>query len=141
MHNPGQRICYFLLNIQERFQGDLRRFLTFIENVGVMACAKIGVNASALHKDIGIWAHKVFEDTLPQPLKIGSLGVRIQKGISLHGMALNINNDLSPYTYIQPCGLESRQMTSLESLGCALSLEAFDAYILRAFSMALTLDA
>jgi lipoyl(octanoyl) transferase len=112
-HGPGQQVVYFLLDIKRRKLG-VRALVTHIENGIVATLAESGVEAYPRPDAPGVYV---------ADKKVASLGLRIRKGRSFHGLALNVNMDLSPFLRINPCGYAGMEMTQTSDLGGATSLE------------------
>lgn len=106
-HAPGQLIVYTLIDIQRRQLG-VRHLVTLIEQAMIETLAQYGLRATAKAEAPGVY----IEDK-----KIGSVGLRIKKGCSYHGLSLNNNMDLRPFSYINPCGYQGLQVTQLAQLG------------------------
>ena len=106
-HAPGQLVVYTLIDIKRRDLG-VRQLVTVIEQAMITALAQYGLQAVARAEAPGVY----IEDK-----KIGSVGLRIKKGCSYHGLSLNNNMDLSPFSYINPCGYKGLQVTQLADLG------------------------
>ncbi|CCN68504.1 lipoyl(octanoyl) transferase LipB [Vibrio nigripulchritudo] len=102
-HGPGQIVAYFLLNLRRRKLG-VRDLVTHIENLVINTLSRYGIDSSAKPDAPGVYV----EDR-----KICSLGLRIRKGCSLHGLALNVNMDLTPFLRINPCGYQGMEMVQL----------------------------
>lgn len=111
-HGPGQQVVYFLLDISRHKLG-VRQLVTCIEN-GIIAALKQDHIESYARAD----APGVYVDNK----KIASLGLKIRKGRSFHGLAININMDLEPFSRINPCGYAGMEMTQTSALGGANSL-------------------
>ena len=107
LHNPGQRIVYFVINLNER-KKDIRLFINTIEKSIIEVLKKYNIKAYSDRKNIGIWVKNK---------KISAIGVRVKNWIAYHGCSININNDLSYYKKIVPCGLNNKMVTSLKDLG------------------------
>ena len=107
LHNPGQRIIYFVINLNER-KKDIRLFINTIEKSIIEVLNKYNIKAYSDRKNIGIWVNNK---------KISAIGVRVKNWIAYHGCSININNDLSYYKKIVPCGLNNKMVTSLKDLG------------------------
>jgi len=106
-HAPGQLIVYTLIDIKRRQVG-VRQLVTLIEQAMIDTLAQYGLQAIAKAKAPGVYiADK----------KIGSVGLRIKKGCSYHGLSLNNHMDLTPFNYINPCGYQDLQVTQLADLG------------------------
>ena len=106
-HAPGQLVVYTLIDIKRRQVG-VRQLVTLIEQAMIEALAQYGLQAAAKAEAPGVYiADK----------KIGSVGLRIKKGCSYHGLSLNNAMDLTPFSYINPCGYQGLQVTQLTDLG------------------------
>ena len=103
-HNPGQLIVYPIINLKKHNLG-VSDFVHLLENIGIELLAELGVNCSVKKGFPGLWV---------QERKIASIGVQIKKWITFHGMAININNDLSIFDLIVPCGLDNVKMTNAQ---------------------------
>ncbi|EDM67141.1 lipoyltransferase [Moritella sp. PE36] len=112
-HGPGQQVVYFLLDIKRRKLG-VRDLVSHIENGIVATLAETGIEAYPRADAPGVYV---------ADKKVASLGLRIRKGRSFHGLALNVNMDLSPFLRINPCGYAGMEMTQTSDLGGATSLE------------------
>lgn len=105
-HGPGQAVLYPILNLRGLGLGP-RRYVEGLEDVMVQTCALYGVAAHGRRvKETGVWV----EDR-----KIGAIGVQISEGVTMHGLALNVNTDLEFFEHIVPCGLEGKSVTSLQN--------------------------
>lgn len=114
-HGPGQLIGYPILDLRPRGQ-DLHRHLRALEDLLIALCAHFGVAGTRREGLTGVWVGEK---------KIASIGIGVRRWISLHGFALNVGGDLTPYHAITPCGIASVEMTSLErETGRVLSVEA-----------------
>ncbi len=120
-HGPGQRICYLMINVKHLYDKiDLYRFLNTIYNVIIKSLKKFDINGVQDVKYPGVWVEKN---------KIAAIGMRIRKGVSHHGIAININNDLTPFKLIQPCGISDpdRGIISMQKiLNKVVQINAFD---------------
>jgi lipoyl(octanoyl) transferase len=131
-HGPGQRVGYTVLNLKSRFAPavpDLRAFVRMLEEWLSLTLGEFGVRGERRAGRIGIWV-----DTPAGEKKIAALGVRVRRGVSLHGVALNICPDLSHFSGIIPCGITEYGVTSLADLGVRCSMEEVDAALRRYFS-------
>ena len=114
-HGPGQLIGYPILDLRPRGQ-DLHRYLRFLEDVLLQTLADLGVEGSRREGLTGAWVGAK---------KIASIGVGVRRWISMHGFALNVCGDLTPYGEITPCGISGVEMTSVErETGRAVTVEA-----------------
>jgi lipoyl(octanoyl) transferase len=99
-HGPGQQVVYFMIDLKRKKIG-VRQLVTLIENGIVAALADFNINAYAKADAPGVYVDEK---------KIASLGLRVRKGCSFHGLALNVNMDLSPFLRINPCGYAGLEM-------------------------------
>jgi lipoyl(octanoyl) transferase len=127
-HGPGQRVGYVMLDLEKRGK-DIRRFVHALEGWMIDTLAELGVSAHRAEGRIGIWVGDG-----PGEAKIGALGVRIKRWVSLHGFALNVAPDLAHFTGIVPCGITEYGVTSLAELGKQMPLTRVDAALKRSFS-------
>jgi len=117
-HGPGQIVIYPLLDLR-RHQLGARRLVTLLETSVVAWLADLGIHAAARADAPGVYVDQA---------KIAALGLRIRRGCSYHGVAVNVAMDLTPYQRINPCGYAGMAVTDLRSLGIECSLEqAFSA--------------
>ena len=109
-HGPGQLICYFVIDLKKR-KKDIRKLITLIEKTIIESLSEFNIKSSGDPKNIGIW---IVDKTNIK--KIAAIGVRVSKWIAYHGFAININNDLSKYKNIIPCGISDKGVTNLKTL-------------------------
>lgn len=105
-HGPGQLVVYPILRLQPHEQ-DLRKYVTKLEQIMIRTAADFGVKAGPVEGLRGIWVGNE---------KLGAIGVRMSRWVTMHGFALNISTDLSDFELIIPCGLKDRGVTSLQKL-------------------------
>ena len=127
-HGPGQRIGYVMLDLDKRGK-DIRRFVHSLEQWMIDALGQLGVNAHRAEGRIGIWVGEGAGEA-----KIGALGVRVKRWVTLHGFAINVAPDLSHFTGIVPCGIADFGVTSLVELGKQIPLTGVDAALKRSFA-------
>ena len=120
-HGPGQRVGYVLLDLNKRGR-DVRRFVHSLENWVIATLGNFGVEAWAVPERIGIWTR----DIDGSEAKIGAIGVRVRRWVTMHGFAVNLDPDLSHFSGIVPCGIADYGVTSLARLGLAISPEQWD---------------
>ena len=132
-HGPGQRIVYFMINLNKR-KKDIRKFVNIIENSVISLLKEFGIEATTFPERIGIWVIKSQGNKLSKEKKIGAIGLRIRKWITYHGLSFNINPDLKFYENINACGLENYTSTSLKDLCINLSNKEFDKIINKNFN-------
>ena len=99
-HGPGQQVIYFMINLRRRKMG-VRDLVTLLENGLIASLADFDITAKAKPDAPGVYVNDK---------KIASLGLRVRKGCSFHGLALNVNMDLSPFLRINPCGYQGLEM-------------------------------
>ncbi len=126
-HGPGQRIGYLILDIGKRGR-DVRCFVHAVEGWVIAALGRLGVTAWRAPGRIGIWT-----DDAGQEAKVGAIGIRVRRWISLHGFSVNIDPDLSHFSGIVPCGLPDFAVTSLAKLQLAAKMTDFDAALMAEF--------
>jgi lipoyl(octanoyl) transferase len=120
-HGPGQRVGYVLLDLSRRGR-DVRRFVHSLESWVIGTLGTFGVEAWAVPDRIGIWTR----DIDGREAKIGAIGVRVRKWVTMHGFAVNLDPDLSHFGGIVPCGIGELGVTSLARLGVPVAPEAWD---------------
>ena len=126
-HGPGQRVAYVLLDLEKRGK-DIRRFVHGLEQWLIDTLAELGVAAHRAPGRIGIWV-----GAGPGEAKIGALGVRVKRWVTLHGVALNVAPDLAHFGGIVPCGIAEYGVTSLAELGKQIPLTRVDAALKQSF--------
>ena len=109
-HGPGQLIFYFAVNLNNR-KKDIRNFLTIIEDSIIATLNEFGISSYSDRKNIGIWTKINNKDK-----KIGSIGIKVKKWIAYHGFSINIDNDISNYKKIIPCGIKNKEVTTLKNI-------------------------
>jgi len=126
-HGPGQRVGYLMLDLDKRGR-DVRSFVHSLEGWMIDTLADLGVSAHRADGRIGIWVGDGADEA-----KIGALGVRVKRWVTLHGFSLNIAPDLSHFMGIVPCGIAEFGVTSLARLGKQIDLPRVDAALKRSF--------
>lgn len=126
-HGPGQRVGYVQLDLAQRGR-DVRAYVSALEGWVIDALALLGVEARRAEGRIGIWT----DDETGREAKIGAIGVRVKRWVTLHGFALNAAPDLSHFGGIVPCGIAEYPVTSLAALGKPASFADVDAALERA---------
>ncbi len=105
-HGPGQLIGYPILNLRY-YKKDVKWYVKSLEEILIKTLNEYSINAEMIPKLIGVWVEEK---------KIASIGIRIRKWVTYHGFALNVNNDLTPFSYIIPCGIKDINITSMKEL-------------------------
>jgi lipoyl(octanoyl) transferase len=122
-HGPGQRVAYAMLDLTRRGR-DVRAYVAALEAWMLATLARLGVEAERRPGQIGIFVGHA---------KIASIGVRIRRWVSLHGVSLNVDPDLDHFAGIIPCGLTGADVTSLAALGATTNMERVDTALRAAF--------
>jgi lipoyl(octanoyl) transferase len=130
-HGPGQLVGYPIVDLRA-MGDDVHLYVRRMESVVISALAEHGVEAEAVEGLTGIWVNpagpgsEAEEPAGSGSRKVGSIGVHVHRGITTHGFAVNVSNDLQPFEWIVPCGIEGCQVTSLtRELGSEQDLGAF----------------
>ncbi|MBV1917063.1 MAG: lipoyl(octanoyl) transferase LipB [Sphingomonadaceae bacterium] len=124
-HGPGQRVAYVLVNLNERAR-DVRTYVHALEGWIIDTLSDFGVTAFRRDGRIGIWT----QDIDGNEAKIGAIGVRVRRWVTMHGLSVNIAPDLSHFSGIVPCGIAEYGVTSLARLGINISIEEWDSALL-----------
>jgi lipoyl(octanoyl) transferase len=132
-HGPGQRVAYVMLDLKRRGP-DVRRFVTSLEEWIIRTLAASNVRGERREDRIGVWVRRPekgegYED------KIAAIGIRVTQWVTLHGMSLNVDPDLSHFSGIVPCGVNEQRygVTSLADLGLTVSMPEVDMVLRREF--------
>ena len=124
-HGPGQRIGYVVLDLRTRAR-DVRGFVHAIEGWVIDTLGDFGIKSWRAPGRIGIWT----QGSDGREAKIGAIGVRIRRWVTMHGFSVNLSPDLSHFGGIVPCGIEEFGVTSLRHLGCEVASSAWDEALL-----------
>ncbi len=134
-HGPGQLVAYPIVELSDPL--DLRRYVRSLEAAIIATASAFGVNANRVDGLTGVWVegHR----------KLAAIGVRVRRGVTTHGLALNVNTDLRWFTEMIPCGIADKEVTSLaRELGHPVQMEAVEERLTRelaaAFGLVLSLD-
>jgi lipoyl(octanoyl) transferase len=119
-HGPGQRVVYVQLDLDKRGR-DVRLFVHSLEGWVIATLARLGVEARRAPGRIGIWT-----DRNGTEAKVGAIGVRVRRWVTLHGFAVNLAPELSHFSGIVPCGIADFPVTSLDEMGVSSGQEHFD---------------
>lgn len=123
-HGPGQRVVYLVVSLQ-RFNNDIRAYVQWLQSWLVATLGQADLPATGGTGDeIGVWVPNAATGK-----KIAAIGVRVRKGFAYHGIALNLNPDLTVYKTFTPCGLTQKGVTSLHQQGKAFTMEELDALL------------
>ncbi|MEM6383650.1 MAG: lipoyl(octanoyl) transferase LipB [Pseudomonadota bacterium] len=128
-HGPGQRVAYIMVNLTQR-GGDVRAFVAALEDWIIATLERFNVRGERREDRVGVWVQRpekgkaakggVSED------KIAALGIRVRKGVSFHGIAINVEPELEHFSGIVPCGVADHGVTSLVDLGLPVTLHEVD---------------
>jgi len=127
-HGPGQLVGYPIVSLKP-YRDDVGDYVARMERVMVESLGEAGVPAQTIPGLTGVWTEGPPPAADPNPeaaRKIGSIGVHVSRGVTTHGFAINVSNDLQPFEWVIPCGIEGVAMTSLSrELGSQQPLEPF----------------
>lgn len=107
-HGPGQIVCYPILDL-DNFFSDIHKYLRFLEEVVIKTLMEFNIKGERSLKETGVWINPKLNDAR----KICALGVKASRWVTMHGFALNVNNDLSYFDNIIPCGINNKSVTSV----------------------------
>jgi lipoyl(octanoyl) transferase len=120
-HGPGQLVGYPIVDLKP-YGGDVHDYIRRMERLMISSLGDLGVEAEVIEGLTGVWVG----GRPPSGRKIGSIGVHVNQGVTTHGFAVNVNNDLQPFEWIVPCGIEGVRMTSLgRELGAEQDIGAY----------------
>ena len=119
-HGPGQRVAYVMLDLKKR-GNDVRAFVAGLEDVIIATLADLDIIGERREDRVGVWVQRGQRED-----KIAALGIRVRKGITFHGLSLNVNPDLSHFEGIVPCGVTQHGVTSLADLGMNTTIAELD---------------
>ena len=128
-HGPGQRVVYLVLDLEKRGK-DIRNFVHSLEEWMIASLADLGVSARREPGRIGIWTGEGADEA-----KIGAIGVRVRRWVTMHGLSINVAPDLSHFGGIVPCGIAEYGVTSLAKLGLESSMNGIDFALERNFPL------
>jgi lipoyl(octanoyl) transferase len=135
-HGPGQRVAYVMLDLKRRRE-DVRAFVAALEAWIIGALAAFNVRGERREDRVGVWVARPDKPPLPdgRPAedKIAAIGIRLRRWVSLHGIALNVEPELSHFSGIVPCGVTGHGVTSLVDLGLPVTMADADAALRAAF--------
>jgi lipoate-protein ligase B len=130
-HGPGQLVVYPIIDLEARRIG-VTDYVAALEEIMLLTVKSWGLNAQRNSANAGIWTGNH---------KMGSIGIALRKGVSFHGLSLNVNVDLTPFCWIQPCGLAGVSMTSVkQELGKGISMAVAARELKKNFKTVLKLD-
>jgi lipoyl(octanoyl) transferase len=132
-HGPGQRIAYVMLDLKRRGP-DVRRFVATLEEWIIRSLAAFNVRGERREDRIGVWVRRPGKGGGHED-KIAALGIRVSRWVTMHGIAINVEPDLSHFSAIVPCGVSERRfgVTSLADLGLTATMDDLDVALRREF--------
>ena len=128
-HGPGQRVAYATLDLRAR-EPDLRAYVASLEDWIIEALDRVNVRGERREDRVGVWVRRRErggED------KVAAIGIRVRRWVAFHGIAVNVEPDLTHYDGIVPCGVRRHGVTSLVDLGLPITMEEFDLVLREAF--------
>jgi lipoyl(octanoyl) transferase len=120
-HGPGQRVAYVLMDLKKR-GNDVRAFVAGMEDVIINTLAAFDIFGERREDRVGVWVRRGARED-----KIAAIGIRVRKGISFHGLSINLNPTLEHFSGIVPCGVTEHGVTSLADLGVNATMAELDA--------------
>ncbi len=127
-HGPGQRVAYVMLDLKKR-GNDVRAFVAGLEDVIIGTLADFKITGERREDRVGVWVRRGIRED-----KIAALGIRVRKGVTLHGLSINLNPDLSHFGGIVPCGVTEHGVTSFADLGESTTMAKLDLALKSNFS-------
>jgi len=109
-HGPGQIVGYPIFDL-DNFFTDIHKYLRFLEEAIILTLSDYGIKAGRLEGFTGVWLDV---DDMSKARKICAMGVKCSRWVTMHGLAFNVNTDLSYFDYIVPCGIDDKAVTSME---------------------------
>jgi lipoyl(octanoyl) transferase len=127
-HGPGQLVGYPIMSLRP-YRDDIGEYIRRMESAIIAALADVGIEAGPIDGLTGVWTR--------EPRKIASIGVHVSRGVTTHGFAINVNNDLQPFEWIVPCGIDNCRMTSVaKELHAQFDMERFMELVSRELGVA-----
>jgi len=130
-HGPGQRVAYVMLDLNRRTP-DLRRFVAALEAWLIHTLGAFNIRGERREDRVGVWVRRPDKGEGVED-KIGAIGIRVRRWVTLHGISLNVEPDLSHFSGIVPCGVTQYGVTSLVDLGLPVTMEDADIALRSAF--------
>ena len=136
-HGPGQRVVYVMLDLNQRGK-DVKKFVKNLEDWIILTLSEFNVIGQSRDGRVGIWVERpdkpLNNNGAVEEEKIAAIGVRVRKWITLHGLSINLDPDLSHFQGIVPCGIREHGVTSLVDLGLPVSMHDLDNALKKSFS-------
>ena len=124
-HGPGQRVAYVMLDLNRR-RRDIRAYVSSLETWIINTLAKFNIRGERRSDRIGIWVRRTDLNNPEREDKIGAIGIRIKRWVTLHGISINVSSDLEHFGGIVPCGIGGYGVTSFEDIGQPLEFYDLD---------------
>ena len=124
-HGPGQRVAYIMLDLNRR-RRDIRAYVSSLETWIINTLAKFNIRGERRSDRIGIWVRRTDLNNSEREDKIGAIGIRIKRWVTLHGISINVSPDLEHFGGIIPCGIDGYGVTSFEDIGQPLEVYDLD---------------
>jgi lipoyl(octanoyl) transferase len=131
-HGPGQRVAYVMLDLTQRGR-DVRAFVAALEAWIIGSLARFNVEGQIRDGRVGVWVERRAPGVPLREDKIAAIGVKLRRWASFHGVALNVEPDLTHFAGIVPCGVSEFGVTSLVDLGLPVTLDDADAALMASF--------
>ncbi len=137
-HGPGQVVSYPILDL-ENFFTDIDKYLRLLEEAVILTMGEYGISAGRIEGLTGVWVG--FEPGAPNPRKICAMGVKLSRWVTMHGLALNVNTDLSYFDHIIPCGIDDKAVTSMnKELGRDVDLTEVEDHLVQNIASVFQMD-
>lgn len=117
-HGPGQRVAYAMIDLKKRGQPDLKQYVCDLQRWIINSLKEFDIHGECIDGRVGVWVGNQ---------KISAIGVRVRHWITLHGISINLNPDLSHFSGIVPCGISDAGVTSMHELGAKATMAELDA--------------
>jgi lipoyl(octanoyl) transferase len=135
-HGPGQRVAYVMLDLKRRSE-DVRAFVGALEDWIIATLAEFNISGERRCDRVGVWVTRPekppLPDGTPREDKIAAIGIRIRRWVTFHGIAINVEPELSHFSGIVPCGVTGHGVTSLVDLGLPVTMGDLDVALRRCF--------
>jgi lipoyl(octanoyl) transferase len=128
-HGPGQRVAYVMLDLRKRGQ-DVRAFVAALERWIITTLAEFEITGEVREDRVGVWVSRPGRED-----KIAALGIRVRRGVTFHGIAINLSPDLEHFDGIVPCGVAQHGITSFRDLGYATTMIELDIALQKTFAI------
>jgi lipoyl(octanoyl) transferase len=140
-HGPGQRVVYLMLDLKRR-RPDVRAYVASLEQFTIRALAAFNVRGERREDRVGVWVARPEKGPTHED-KIAAIGVRLKRWVSLHGISINVEPDLSHFSGIVPCGVQDPRhgVTSLVDLGLPVTMHDVDVALKQSFEEVFELEA